>query len=438
MKRTFFVLVMTVLLAACIFSVTAFADGAAKIEFDSVEAAPGDTVTLDLKLTENPGIAGLLVSLDYNKDAMTYTSVKRGSLFSGFTAAKNYAWDEDDDVTSTGVLASFTFQIAENAVPGSYEVNVIVRTCTNIDFDDVNCVVIPGVITIKGAETDAECVTLKGANLTLEGEIGVNIYMDIPESLEDGTLLFSFRGNTRSVPISQLPATEYGRKATYLVAVKEMNDLIGIQILDKDGAVQKMVMPSGAEVPESGFTYSVMAYLTTHSDGEGNLADFARKMASYGAYAQKLLNYQADTAVGGDVSGVSLETVSGYAHQKNGTLPVGVNVTGMKLALESKTAMRIYFTAANLKDCTVTVDGKVVQPVQDGNSYHVDISNIAAKDLDTVHTVVFSDQENSYTIQVSGLTYSYLVLKNSGSTEAEKNVGKALYLYCMAAKKVVQ
>ena len=129
--------------------VTSFATNIPTLSFNSVQAQAGDTVSLTLSVENNPGIAGLAVSIKYDTTALTLTNTKKGSLFSGFTAAKNFAWDESENVTEDGVLATFTFTVSETASAGDYTIEIIPRSCTNEDLDDVEVSVINGKISIK-------------------------------------------------------------------------------------------------------------------------------------------------------------------------------------------------------------------------------------------------------------------------------------------------
>ena len=149
-------------------AVLALAAETPTISFNSAEVETGDTVSLQLSINNNPGIAGLAVSLKYDTTALTLTETKKGTLFSGFTAAKNFAWDESEDVTADGILATFTFTVSEAATPGDYDIEVIVRSCTNENLDDVDCNVQNGKITVKVKPVPATGVSLDKDTLSLD------------------------------------------------------------------------------------------------------------------------------------------------------------------------------------------------------------------------------------------------------------------------------
>ncbi|HCG36129.1 MAG TPA: hypothetical protein DER23_07285 [Clostridiales bacterium] len=114
----------------------------------SVRTTAGKQIEVTLTLKNNPGIAGLAVSLKYDESVLTLAETKKGDMFSGFTAGKNFAWDESEDVTADGTLATFVFTVAENAEPGDYTIQVIPRSCTNENMDDVVLTPVNGVVTV--------------------------------------------------------------------------------------------------------------------------------------------------------------------------------------------------------------------------------------------------------------------------------------------------
>lgn len=120
-----------------------------KLIVSSTETMAGKEVTLTLTIKDNPGVAGLAVSFKYDETVLTLKDSENGGLFNGFTAGKNFAWDESENVTDDGVLATFIFTVAEDAPAGDYSVEVIVRSCTNEDLDDVELSTTAGVVSVS-------------------------------------------------------------------------------------------------------------------------------------------------------------------------------------------------------------------------------------------------------------------------------------------------
>jgi hypothetical protein len=111
----------------------------------------GDEVTVDLVIKNNPGIAGLVVTLKYDDSVLTLKNVSNGTLFSGFANGLNISWDEIFDVTEDGVLATLTFVVAEGAEAGDYTIEVLVRECINVEFEDLEATGVSGTITVTEA-----------------------------------------------------------------------------------------------------------------------------------------------------------------------------------------------------------------------------------------------------------------------------------------------
>ncbi len=121
---------------------------AAKIVAESTTASAGDRITVTISLENNPGVSGLSVSLKYDATVFTLKEVNNGTLFSAFTSGKNYVWDASENVTTDGVLATFVFDVAAAAESGNYTIEVIPRSCVNIDLDTVEVLPVNATITI--------------------------------------------------------------------------------------------------------------------------------------------------------------------------------------------------------------------------------------------------------------------------------------------------
>jgi hypothetical protein len=118
---------------------------------ESTETNLGDEVVVTLVIKNNPGIAGLVASLNYNAEVLTLVGAENGTLFSGFEWADNLLWDEAFSVTEDGVLVTLTFAVAEGAEIGDYTIEVIVHECYDENIEDVDLVTIGGTVTVNDA-----------------------------------------------------------------------------------------------------------------------------------------------------------------------------------------------------------------------------------------------------------------------------------------------
>lgn len=81
------------------------------------------------------------------------------------------------------------------------------------------------------------------------------------------------------------------------------------------------------------------------------------------------------------------------------------------LVLDSKTAIRVYFTAADaIQNHVIKVGDNTLTPVLSGNKvdnlneYYVEITNIGAGNLETQYTVVFEQASDNYQVKISAMS----------------------------------
>ena len=115
--------------------------GTLVISIEKATCEPGETVSIVISAVENPGVAYLRATLDYDESVLTLVSVENGDLFDSFTSDKNLTWDSANDVTANGKLATVSFKVSENAAEGEYLIKLIIRECYNSSEEDVNTVI---------------------------------------------------------------------------------------------------------------------------------------------------------------------------------------------------------------------------------------------------------------------------------------------------------
>ncbi len=137
MKRLFSVL--TVILMLCMLPVTflsAKADG--RFVVAKVDSAPGDTVTVKVSTSDNPGIVSLKVMVHYDTSVLelidTAPAAFSGVSFGPLTAnpiAVNWVDAIHDDNTTNGAIAKLTFRVRSSAPMGKTSITL------SYDPDDV-------------------------------------------------------------------------------------------------------------------------------------------------------------------------------------------------------------------------------------------------------------------------------------------------------------
>jgi hypothetical protein len=117
-------------------------ENAPQIVVDSVKGKPSETVNVNIKVKNNPGIASMVLNVEYSS-SLTLTDIAFNEEIGGqFTSSPTMNspielnWVNTQNATSDWVFATLTFSISENAEAGSIA-NIIVTYDENdiYDFD---------------------------------------------------------------------------------------------------------------------------------------------------------------------------------------------------------------------------------------------------------------------------------------------------------------
>ncbi len=161
------VLIFLMVFSTIVIPVEVSAADALMISADTQSAEAGETVTITLSASNNPGLSFLQVTLQYDTSVLTLESATNGNVFSTFEKGVNLQWSSDEDSTNNGTLATLKFKVTENAAVGSYAVNAIFREAYDSDINDVAVVVNPGAVIVTselvGKQTVAVTAPVKGA-----------------------------------------------------------------------------------------------------------------------------------------------------------------------------------------------------------------------------------------------------------------------------------
>ena len=265
---------------------------------------------------------------------------------------------------------------------------------------------------------------IQGATITLGGALGVNFYVELPETATTETATFTVGNDVvKTVTISEMEKSGNVYKFTYEVAPKDFRTEITLTVDD-----------------ESTKTYSAEAYLNTvmnDTTGDFNANDKAIAVATYNycAIASKYFDGVATTVTVEEVAGTDL---AAYAHEITLNLPDGVTALGPRLVLESETEIRFYFSSdVDLSSLSCTVNGETatIESRTDGGVtvYYVAVENIAAKDLDKMQDIKIGTDGEYASISYSALSYVRSALLAENTSAELKEIVCALYQYSVAA-----
>ena len=308
---------------------------------------------------------------------------------------------------------------------------------------------------VKVAFTADSGVRLYGHSLSLieDGNIGVNFYMMLPESIRKSkTAIVRFTIPTSASQsgyiVNDVPAgkprraeimedgTEYSLFACE-VAAKEMTSQITAQVIDEENGIYGPV-----------YSYSVKEYadyIIDHQDDSeiyAKAVDLVKAMLNYGAYSQIYFDKNTSDLANADltedekdVSGVTADDINKPYDDFEQLTVIGEEISfdQVALALRSNTELLLYFTCE---------DELSVECEQDKNAYMsksgkyqvAHITGIRADKLADDYTVTVSAKKGgAKIIKYCPLTYCYYVVKESRGSKALQDVCKALFLFYQAA-----
>ena len=267
---------------------------------------------------------------------------------------------------------------------------------------------------------DGMGVTLAGHTLSLDGDIAVNFYMLLDDSVatsEGAYMQFTVPDTSPEYQSQKVMVSAADKVGDYYVfkcrvAAKDMDAQITAQIID-------------GEVAGKTYTYSVREYaeyLLAHL----NVPEYAeaeqlvRAMLAYGKNAAYYF-------AGGDKEPETIDTVIPESAPTIAQSAEGI-YDGASLSLKSQTTLSIYFKSGSPLE--LSIDDKTVdyEVVNDGINYAIRIRNIAVYDLDKPITVKVNGED--------AVTYSplnYCCKAQSSSDPKLVNTMKALYNYWVAA-----
>lgn len=180
--KKLFIVFLTVVMLFSALSITSFSsDRTTKLTVDSVSAKVGDTVSVDIRLTNNPGIVSANINVAFDEGltlvgaangitfpkSMSFIPPKQLSAVGKITGSCNFAWQGVDIAAKDikdGVILTLYFKVSENACSGDvYGISVASRSSDVVD-------------------KNLQCITLSPSY----GE--VNVSGNVPDSDSDNTL----------------------------------------------------------------------------------------------------------------------------------------------------------------------------------------------------------------------------------------------------------
>ena len=167
MKKLIAITLAVLLSLALPFQVLASELTGCTVTAESVAGAPGEEVTVEVRIGDNPGFTNFAIALDYDREHLTLKSIAtqegQTPYLCGSNVSINEVWDGEekeygfvvaasaDPVEENGILFTVTFEIAADFV-GVAQVTPVVRYIRNNEavfsiFEQINGVVTAGTVT---------------------------------------------------------------------------------------------------------------------------------------------------------------------------------------------------------------------------------------------------------------------------------------------------
>ena len=289
---------------------------------------------------------------------------------------------------------------------------------------------------VQTVYTDGVGAELYGYTLSLDGDIGINFYMELSDAVAKSStakMHFTIPKNgdpdTKDIKVSEATQVEMGGKTYYVfkcqVAAKEMTSDITAQIIDGD---------KHGELD----TYSVKEYadyLIAHAEENEEwekAVPLVKALLNYGAYTQiyfdKNPGMLANVGLTEEEKALGEVTVNVSDYDVSG-LPAGVTFGGATLSLKSETTLSLYFKSDST--LTFSCDGYKVETVKNGEYQVARIRGIKSAHIGDMLTLKVNGIE---AVTYSPLNYIKEAL-NGGTDDVNlQNAVKALYLYWDAAQ----
>lgn len=185
MKSVFTILLTLSMLFTCMPVSYVFAIDSQAITVDAVKVHDTDkTATVNIVLSDNPGITSMRLNISYDTEVMLLTEVTDGGILGVSNHPSNLetypyilSWANDtapSDITANGTIATLEFQLKDRIKPGDYAISVAYDNdnddILNFDLDTVDFQINNGKITVEAAPVPVIGFTLDKTTATVETE----------------------------------------------------------------------------------------------------------------------------------------------------------------------------------------------------------------------------------------------------------------------------
>lgn len=433
---------------------TSSSTGTPTLTLTNASGKAAETVSVDFVLSNNPGIATLITTLSYDKDVLELVDIESSEFY--VTSAKNVVLYDIFGANYTGntTVCTLTFEIAEDAAAGDYEVEALFRSARSASTQSVGFTSIAGTVSVLPGEPEPSA-TFDEASVNIGDNLGLNVFAtlkDIAEPKVRFTIGSGDMARTETVSPEDIGG---GRiKATFdKITAERMADNILIEILDGEDVI-------------SSKNYSVKEYckdlseLTADQLGISEekyaaLLELCANMLTYGAKAQTYAAYNTDSLADADswvAEKVTAYTVTNSDNNKgvilartgedmikSAYITLGKEVTlhfNVKAEDAEGVKLVVYYgdeTPACKKEYALS--NKIT--VGANEYYQIDCDGFAAGEYDKAISAYLVDAEGNVLHGISYSINSYAYSMWNSQDASLQPLVRALYSYGRSAKAYV-
>ena len=364
-----------------------------------------------------------------------------------------WIWDGTDSATVSFICENDSKHVYTETVEAVKTVKAVEGEDGSVTYSDVYTVTVTGPDgeTYTDSKSEAQTILLNGVSLTLEGEISINFYLVVPDSdIFTGAKAYldyeyakTADGFINHYEFALDKSANYDADAKEYklvfpdIAAKEMTEDVILTVKDAEGRTLALTHVTKGEIGGS-YAYCVADWannVLANENSSDKAKNVARALLNYGQYAQEHFVFNTEDpaypekGLESEMAAVTVGDEFAPVIPRNSKANAGY--VGATLMLQGSTSIRLYFS----KEITaVNENGESYNVYTSGSRWYVEIENIAAKDLDTVFTVIVTADGTQYEFRYGAFSYVRSVLSSSSTDEKLKNVCRALVLYNEAAK----
>ena len=240
-KRITIVFLLIVASIITMMPLSAGAEEIPKIKVSESSGKPGESVTVDVLLDDNPGINSFTLAFDYDTNRLSLDNVEVSSDLGGqFQYAKKAVWLNSSDTTYNGKILTLSFTVLDSATNGDAYVAVTYNKgdICNYDEEDVDFSPVAGKIAVSGSSNTTASTTATTSSVATSKSGSTD---RTTNTSRDTTI------STEATTIKTVPTEAIITNKTEASETPTESTTITTQVTESDEAVENIVRIAGVD-----------------------------------------------------------------------------------------------------------------------------------------------------------------------------------------------